>query len=169
MSCLVHFDIYIHAYIFWSVSTFKYHQTNDGILSMSACYFSVRSYVLFSFKKQTCKQCCSVALHNISQCITQASATRLRCGHVCLVGIDVVASDDDPISEQLTIIIIIHNWLRALALFKIYNSICNKQKVQRLWTCLIFFLYRIKRKKRKEMDRFIIDHQYHRPIGPVSR
>ena len=166
MSCLVHFDIYIQAYIFWSVSTFKYHQTNDGILSMSACYFSVRSYVLFSFKKQTCKQCCSIALHNISQCITQTSATRLRCGHVCLVGIDVVADDDDPISEQLTIIIIIRDWLQSFSLSKIHYGICQKKKVRRLWTCLIFFLYRI---KRKEMGQFIIDHQYHHSIWLVSR
>ena len=33
---------------------------------------------------------------------TRVHTTRLRCGHVCLGGIDVVA---DPISEQLTIII----------------------------------------------------------------
>jgi hypothetical protein len=36
---------------------------------------------------------------------THAYTTRLRSGHVCLVGIDVVDGDDDPISEQLTIII----------------------------------------------------------------
>jgi hypothetical protein len=34
-----------------------------------------------------------------------AYATRLRSGHVCLVGIDVDGDDDDHISEQLTIII----------------------------------------------------------------
>ncbi len=99
VSCLVHFDIYI----LQNVSTFKYHQTNDGIHSMSACYFYVRSCVLFSFKKQTCEQCCSIAQYILIY--THAYTTRLRSGHVCLVGIDVVDDDDDPISEQLTIII----------------------------------------------------------------
>lgn len=95
---------------FWyikSVSTFKYHQTNDGTLSMSACYsVDVRSCVLFSFKKQTNEPCLSTAeLH------LQSHRTQSRIGHVCLMRIDVIHCDDDPISEQLTIITV--DWIES--------------------------------------------------------
>jgi hypothetical protein len=59
----------------------------------------------FLLSNKRVEQCCSIARY-ITICM-YAQSTPLRCGHVCLVGIDVVHDDDDndPIIEQLTLIV----------------------------------------------------------------
>ena len=64
---------------------------------------------VFFGKQQTRMNNAVRLLGYITICLVCAEHIRLRCGHVCLVGIDVVHDDDDdddndPIIEQLTLI-----------------------------------------------------------------
>ena len=102
--CLIWFIL-----IYISRSSRAYQPSNiiRQTTAYSACLLVTSLFIhVFCFLSRHERVNNAVLFLCLFSCIyTHAYTTRLRCGHVCLVGMNVVdIDDDDPISEQLTII-----------------------------------------------------------------